>query len=915
MFDLFLHPWFMIAGAALISAPIIIHLINRMRFRRVRWAAMEFLLKSQKRNRRRLIIEQLILLALRCALVALAGFLVARFIGGTSGLFDRQRDSMHLVVLDDTPSMNDRVKGEAKKKTFDTAKERVKQLAKDALLADSPQYLKLVRLSELDNVLFNDRLNEDSVAKLNQKLDEMDRPSQVHVKPVEAVRWARQQINAGDVKQPQRFFHLVSDLRDSDWSGSDADNTTRELDGLTEAGVRVLLLDVADPARAEGQPVVQNNDNLGISDLRPETRYAAKGMPVQFTLVARNYSAQMRKGVFLKVYVNGLERFEATQPIDLKPGESRHNFLLAFNEPGFNQITATLTGPDVEGTGIPDDDSRVAVIEVRDQLPVLMIDGSDATPTTPKDSYYLTTVFNVARGYQAVPKTAKDLEDLDLDQYPCVYLMNVAQLSDKAVKKLEDYVGRGGRIAFFVGDKVRPSFYNDVLYKNGKGLFPVPLGDRPTDKLEPDKKMERLFENQNQIFIRDKDHQVFQEVAQPQYLGIFKFLLIDQYWPTRPRFEWNIDPNRVKELVTLPNRNSMESYRGRAVTLIGQIPVDDEKYAKYKPALEEYRRRLRDAASGEVLFPLGSALEAMLNDRGDPANLQKRPDLTEFWNLPENQKLRNELNTLREAVQYGDPLVLSNRFGKGQTVVFLTTAGRAWNDWAGDCPASWTYVPIMLNLQKFLTGVGEEGNQMVGTPLEVQLDAGRYEAKARVFRQGGTKEVKDGSPAEGARPAARQDLGDVPGKVTGTQLALSFNGTREPGVYYLYLQPKPEPGAAKAPPPEERAYVFNVDTEAEGDLKRANQEALERGAAGAAPDRGKVSLVTPDMALREIVAPKRQDMSESPWLYLIILLVLVVEQALAVHLSFHLKGNELQLPGQARGLGMAVPAAEAAEVA
>jgi len=52
-----------------------------MRFKRIRWAAMEFLLKSQKRNRRRLIIEQLILLMLRCLLVMLAGLLLARYIG------------------------------------------------------------------------------------------------------------------------------------------------------------------------------------------------------------------------------------------------------------------------------------------------------------------------------------------------------------------------------------------------------------------------------------------------------------------------------------------------------------------------------------------------------------------------------------------------------------------------------------------------------------------------------------------------------------------------------------------------------------------------------------------------------------------------------------------------------------------
>src|ERR1043165_6830267 len=81
MLGLFLNPGFLFIGIALISVPIIIHLINRMRFKRIRWAAMEFLLKAQKRTRRRLTIEQLILLALRCLLIALVGLLVARFVG------------------------------------------------------------------------------------------------------------------------------------------------------------------------------------------------------------------------------------------------------------------------------------------------------------------------------------------------------------------------------------------------------------------------------------------------------------------------------------------------------------------------------------------------------------------------------------------------------------------------------------------------------------------------------------------------------------------------------------------------------------------------------------------------------------------------------------------------------------------
>src|SRR5947209_4742534 len=133
--DFFWHPWFMVAGGALISLPIIIHLINRMRFKRIRWAAMEFLLKSQKRNRRRLIIEQLILLALRCLLVVLAGLLVARLKYGGSGQL-----ITHVVVLDDTLSMADRSRDKGQVQTaFDTGKDQIVQLARSAVQARTPQ--------------------------------------------------------------------------------------------------------------------------------------------------------------------------------------------------------------------------------------------------------------------------------------------------------------------------------------------------------------------------------------------------------------------------------------------------------------------------------------------------------------------------------------------------------------------------------------------------------------------------------------------------------------------------------------------------------------------------------------------------------------------------------------------------------
>src|SRR5947209_11107391 len=65
-------PFSVLATAAgAVSVPIIIHLLNRKRFKVVIWAAMRFLLAAQKKNSRRMRLEQLLLLAVRCLLLLL----------------------------------------------------------------------------------------------------------------------------------------------------------------------------------------------------------------------------------------------------------------------------------------------------------------------------------------------------------------------------------------------------------------------------------------------------------------------------------------------------------------------------------------------------------------------------------------------------------------------------------------------------------------------------------------------------------------------------------------------------------------------------------------------------------------------------------------------------------------------------
>src|SRR4051794_14658416 len=152
---LFTHPLTLVAGAILVSAPIIIHLINRMRFRRVRWAAMEFLLKAQKRMRRKMIIEQLILLFLRCFLVFLVGLLFARFLGFDPMQGKETRPTVHIVILDDTPSMADKGRTEGVNTTaFDDAKKQITdRIMPAALEATTDQKIRILRLSDQVDVL------------------------------------------------------------------------------------------------------------------------------------------------------------------------------------------------------------------------------------------------------------------------------------------------------------------------------------------------------------------------------------------------------------------------------------------------------------------------------------------------------------------------------------------------------------------------------------------------------------------------------------------------------------------------------------------------------------------------------------------------------------------------------------------
>src|SRR5262245_46309016 len=101
----FLNP-IMLFGIAAVSVPIIIHLLNRRRFQKIVWGAMRFLKLSVEQNQRRMRIEDMILLALRCLLLLMLALALARpaILSNATDVFGQSKVT-GVIILDNSQSM------------------------------------------------------------------------------------------------------------------------------------------------------------------------------------------------------------------------------------------------------------------------------------------------------------------------------------------------------------------------------------------------------------------------------------------------------------------------------------------------------------------------------------------------------------------------------------------------------------------------------------------------------------------------------------------------------------------------------------------------------------------------------------------------------------------------------------------
>src|SRR5579872_764528 len=330
---LFVHSGWVLPGALLVSIPIVIHFINRLRFRRVKFAAMEFLLASQQRNRRRLLLEQLLLLLLRIVAVAALVMLVAR------PLIDPERFSLfqgqkthHLVLVDDSGSMRDRL-GDAS--AFDAGLDVIRKIAAEGERKPDTQTLTLLLLSNPTQPVYTqENLNKDFVSQLEGKLKGLHCSHRALDLAVGAEAARKMLAELGGAA---RNFHLISDFRQNNWEDDTAlAASLREMD-LDKVTVNLV------------KTVAESHPNLGITDLSGIVDVAAVNVPLRLSVKVRNYGDEVARDVRLTVLVDGQKR-PATEIIEkIEPCQERSiEFDEQFPKTGPHDVQVSLPADALE---------------------------------------------------------------------------------------------------------------------------------------------------------------------------------------------------------------------------------------------------------------------------------------------------------------------------------------------------------------------------------------------------------------------------------------------------------------------------------------------------------------------------------------------------------------------------------------
>jgi len=447
----------LLIGLAAVAIPIIIHLLSRRRAKVIDWGAMRFLLGSVAARSRRILIEQIILMILRCLIAALAALAVARpFIRQYSvvpwglvlptclaamvslaiagAVWHHAKARLYLliaagvllliaggataadyishgkllpsgsggkdvaIIADASTSMYLRPQGSSES-NFQTALGEAGQLI-DSLGASDAVSLILAGPAprELTSGPTSDKTH------LRQLLQEA-KPTGGPLRITRAMEAAASALREG--RNSAKRIVLLTDGQALGWNAEAADAWRPLADALKKDHPKTPPEIVV---RRLGLP--SKVTNAAVEEITFSHKLIGIGRRVRINVSVRNFGTAPVPASSLELHVEGAEEPLVESVDEIMPGSSQSaGFDIRFEKPGPHIVAATFLASD----DIPEDNTAVRVADVIEAVPVLIVDGAPSADLDDSASGFLTIALSLrediflrrARTGQPAPQPAK----------------------------------------------------------------------------------------------------------------------------------------------------------------------------------------------------------------------------------------------------------------------------------------------------------------------------------------------------------------------------------------------------------------------------------------------------------------------------------------------------------------------------
>ena len=424
-----------------VAVPVIIHLLHQRHRRHTDWAAMELLKRAMVIRSGQVRLEDLLLLLLRCLVLALVALAMARPIleDKVATTLGGERRVGLVLALDASYGM-----GHGKLESrFDRAKQRAAEVLETVRPGDP---VTLVLLGERPRVLKRAAgYDEGSFRKVLEGAQPLPESLDLERSATELAALV------GELKASTVECYFVTDAQTMDWTDLSQDAASILSKTSEDASLYVLPIDAG------------GKENLAVTNFAYVSGSLGQGGMARFTATIKNFGEQESDGASATFHVNG-DGLESPALGNIPPGQEKHvSFLTSFDEPGDARVSVELSVD-----ALATDNARHLVVKVPERVKILCVDGEAASGSKLGETHFLEKALrlkNVGDDAALVVERCdwRDLEVETLSEYEVVVLANVPNVSEGLAGRLEKFVRKGGGIIFFAGGRVDPEVYGDSL--------------------------------------------------------------------------------------------------------------------------------------------------------------------------------------------------------------------------------------------------------------------------------------------------------------------------------------------------------------------------------------------------------------------------------------------------------------------